>query len=450
MIQTKNIILVVSIILFSTLETFSQSVGGTTSGSTSYCSGSNSGFISLVGHNGTILFWQTSVNAGATWTNESNTTSTHSYLNLTQTTHFRAVVQDGSFLADTSSISIVTIHTPSFGGTITGGGSFCNNSGTGTLTLNGNVGTVQNWMISTNNGISWTNISNTTNTLNHPNITQNTLYAAVVENVSGCPLDTSSFASFIIDSPTLSGTILSGDTVCYKDNIDTLTLNGYNGNIVDWEYSEDNGTTWNSLGISANSYLYTNLITSTLFRATVKNGVCATETTQPIEVEVLQPPLVNAGADTSVIRFQSVTLNGTGSGTPSWSPTIGLSSPNIFTPLASPEETTTYILTVTDINGCVNTDSVKISVTVPIPNAISPNGDGVNDFFIINEIDKFLDASLKIFNRHGNIVYDKKPYQNNFEGISNNGSQLPDGMYYYLLDFGNGEPIVSGNILIKR
>lgn len=447
--MNKKLVYIV-VFLLAVVNLSAQSVGGTTSGSTAYCSGNNSGFVSLVGNVGSILFWQSSTNAGVTWTNELNTTPTQSYLNLTQTTHYRAVVKNGSFPEDTSTISIITIHTPSDGGTISGGGSFCNNSGTGALTVNVIVGNVTNWLSSTDNGQTWNNITNTTTTLNYNNITQTTLYMAVVENVATCPRDSSSTALIQIDPTTISGTLTLSDTVCYFENNDTLQLIGNVGNVLDWEFSVNNGISWQPLNNTTNAFVYTNLTDTTLYRALVKSGVCATETTNIVTISVLPPLPVNAGLDTNIIKFQSITLNGSGSGTASWSPTTWLQNPSAFNTIATPEETTTYILTVTDENNCTNSDTLVINVEQPIPNAISPNGDGVNDFFVVNQIETFPSSKLQIFNRYGSVVFDDSPYKNNFEGKSNGGSDLPDGIYYYLLDFGTGEQPINGFILIKR
>ena len=441
-------ILIFTLLLLS-VNVFSQSVGGVTSGSASYCSGNNSGFVTLTGNTGSILFWQTSINAGATWTNVSNITTAQSYLNLIQTTHYRVVVKDGAFPEDTSTISVITIYTPSNGGILTGGGTFCDNA-TGVLTLSGYVGNVTNWLFSTNGGVSWTTIVNTTTSLNYISITQNTLYMAVLVNEPTCPSDSSSIATILIDQNTISGILTQDDTVCAFINEDTLTLLGNVGNILDWQFSTNNGSTWNNLGNTANTYIYSNLTTTTWYRCLVRNGVCLTYATTPVIITVNTPNPVNAGNDVSIVQFETTTLNGTGVGSISWYPTIGLSSPNSLITSANPNQTTTYYITLTDSNSCQSIDSVTVTVDIPVPNAISPNGDGINDFFVIDGIERFNANTIEIFNRYGNIVFSKSPYDNNFDGKSSSGGELPDGIYYYLLNFGVGYEPQTGYILIKR
>src|SRR5688572_27908522 len=99
-----------------------QSVGGSTSGAAAYCDSINSGFISLTGHNGLILYWEQSTNGQASWNQIQNTTSTQSYNQLKITTSYRAIVQDGSFPPDTSSVSTITVHVPGIAGTVSGAG----------------------------------------------------------------------------------------------------------------------------------------------------------------------------------------------------------------------------------------------------------------------------------------------------------------------------------------
>lgn len=93
---------------------------------------------------------------------------------------------------------------------------------------------------------------------------------------------------------------------------------------------------------------------------------------------------------------------------------------------------------------------------VLIPNTITPNGDGKNDVFRIDAIDyqpeQFKDAELVIFNRWGDVVYKSgKPYANNWSGTNQNGSDLPEGTYYYLIDLNLPSGIsYRGDITILR
>ena len=95
-----------------------------------------------------------------------------------------------------------------------------------------------------------------------------------------------------------------------------------------------------------------------------------------------------------------------------------------------------------------------------IPNAFSPNGDGVNDYFEILGIDYYENNSLTIINRWGNKVYEAKGYGIStspkfWDGKPNSGfrlgdEKLPTGTYYYILELGNGEKAISGSIYLDR
>jgi gliding motility-associated-like protein len=95
-----------------------------------------------------------------------------------------------------------------------------------------------------------------------------------------------------------------------------------------------------------------------------------------------------------------------------------------------------------------------------IPNAFSPNGDGINDYFEIIGIEKYENNSITIFNRWGNEVYKAASYGIDtnpkfWDGKSNTGfifgdEELPTGTYYYVLDLGNGAKTIAGSIYLDR
>ena len=86
--------------------------------------------------------------------------------------------------------------------------------------------------------------------------------------------------------------------------------------------------------------------------------------------------------------------------------------------------------------------------SIIIYNGISPNGDAVNDFFTIENIEQFPDNVLTIYNRWGNKVFQKQGYQNTWNG-KYRSADLPDGTYFYLLMLGDGREF-SGYVQIHR
>lgn len=425
-----------------------QSIGGATSGSTAYCIPSNSGFVSLNGYNGTILHWQSSVNNGQTWTFIPNQTSTQSYLNLPQTTSFRAIVKDGNFIPDTSSVSTITVFIAANAGTITGSGTFCMNSGNGTLISNGISGNIIKWEYTSDGGLNWSPISTTLNTVPYSNITSDIGYRALAENVIGCPIDTSAIAWVKIDQNTMAGSLIHSDSVCINKTNETVILSSRTGTIVDWYRSYD-GTTWFNLGKTTDTLFLAPIDKSIFIKTAVKNGVCPTLTTNVAAISVYQVNQASAGEDMSITQYEPVTLKGYGNGTPSWSDDSGFISSEL-SPVVYPVKPTTYTLVITDSHGCKTRDSVFVNVIIPVPNTISPNNDGINDYFVIDKIETYPTNTLTIFNRWGQRVNTFAPYTNQWNGVSEKGHELPNGIYFYSFDYGNGDKPLTGFIMIKR
>jgi hypothetical protein len=115
----------------STYATVQQlSGGGSVTGGTRVCSGTNSGTLTLSGYLGTIIKWQKSENGGA-WTDIINTTASQNFSNLVISTSYRAVVQNGICAPANSAPATVTVDPPSVGGVVAGSAAVCsgNNSG---------------------------------------------------------------------------------------------------------------------------------------------------------------------------------------------------------------------------------------------------------------------------------------------------------------------------------
>ena len=84
-------------------------------------------------------------------------------------------------------------------------------------------------------------------------------------------------------------------------------------------------------------------------------------------------------------------------------------------------------------------------------NQFSPNGDGTNDFLMVNCLDQYpsINVSLEVFDRYGNGVFSSNSYDNTWDGIGNNG-ELPKGTYFYILNLGEGLDVQKGWIQILR
>ena len=100
---------------------------------------------------------------------------------------------------------------------------------------------------------------------------------------------------------------------------------------------------------------------------------------------------------------------------------------------------------------------LDVDVCVPlIPEGISPNGDGMNDVFVIEGIEYYPNHEIMIFNRWGHIVYKTMDYQNDWSGINSFGlalgnQDLPEGTYFYIFETGiEGQAAAKGFIYLTR
>jgi len=110
-----------------------------------------------------------------------------------------------------------------------------------------------------------------------------------------------------------------------------------------------------------------------------------------------------------------------------------------------------YTITATDSNFCSNSDSVFVKVLfVPkVPNAFSPNGDGINDKWEIKYLNDYPECTVEIFTRTGQMIFQSYGYTTPWDGTYH-GSALPIGTYYYIIQPGRGRATMSGSVTILR
>ncbi len=200
------------------------------------------------------------------------------------------------------------------------------------------------------------------------------------------------------------------------------------------------------------------------------------------DIEITQQPIADTKCEGQPVSFEiSAKNNGGGNFYYLWyefdgTDTIALNNQGVFS------GTTTSKLLISDNTGLENTmykcviytdhcpiivsDSVKLEILTGsdcgdglenIPDAISPNGDGTNDTWVIDGIDNYPDNHIKIYSRWGNLVFETTGYTNtgnNFNGTGNTGAgagkDVADGTYFYFIDLGDGQKIIQGYIVINR
>jgi gliding motility-associated-like protein len=175
--------------------------------------------------------------------------------------------------------------------------------------------------------------------------------------------------------------------------------------------------------------------------------------TASVTVTVRPNPTVNAGPDQTILVGEEVTLSGTSSILPrtiTWAPAINVVNPNILVTSARPSQTTNYTLTVVEANtGCTASDNMVVTVIpycVKAMNAFTPNGDGINDRWMLTTSDQCTrNIMVNVYNRYGHLVYSNPNYTNTWEGTIN-GKPLPDGTYYYSVKY----TLINGRIIEQK
>jgi gliding motility-associated-like protein len=172
------------------------------------------------------------------------------------------------------------------------------------------------------------------------------------------------------------------------------------------------------------------------------------------QLTIVANPIVNAGVDVSIVTGGSVQLSGSSSivGIYDWSPSLSLNDPTILNPIASPLVATEYVLTVTSPLGCKSSDAVLVSITdqsFVIDNSFTPNDDGINDTWVIHDLELYPDLRMNIYNRWGNLLYEQVNTYTPWDALFN-GEQLPSETYFYVLDLGNGQEVIKGTVTIVR
>lgn len=202
---------------------------------------------------------------------------------------------------------------------------------------------------------------------------------------------------------------------------------------------------------------------TTSYTVIAQLGGCIPDTDY-VKVEVFPVPTVNAGRDQEVMAGTIYQLEASGRDIAAfaWSPAAGLSCDDCFNPKADISVTTTFVVTVTSPYGCKASDSVTLflfcnSRQAFLPNAFTPNGDGENDVFYPRGAGLSLIKSFRIYNRWGELLFERTNIQVNDAANAWDGSYLGDrpipDVYVYVVDAvcSTGQPVmIKGDVTIIR
>ena len=265
-------------------------------------------------------------------------------VNPSSTTTYNVIVTNGNGCTASDNITISVNNLP-----VANAGadaSIC--SGNSTI-LNASGGIIYSWSPSaglTNSGI--------------PNPAASpvslTTYTVTVTDANGC---SSADNVTITVNPLPIGDAGNDVSICPGSS---TNLSASGGSTYAWSPSAGLNSTniYNPVASPLSPTTYTVIVTDA-------NGCSASDN---ILISIFTPPVANAGNDAAVCPGNSTIFNATGGATYAWSPSAGLSSTAIPNPTATPANSTSYIVTVTDANGCTNQDTILVLVNnSPIANA---------------------------------------------------------------------------------
>jgi gliding motility-associated-like protein len=274
-------------------------------------------------------------------------------------------------------------------------------------------------------------------------------YQLATSDANGCQTTLEAAIGFIIEVNADAGADI---LICPNEMPSEITGLGLNSDFLVWTNLDgDTLAEGEALTINTTPGIYE-------FVFIASNGLCSDQDT--IMITVPESPNVNAGSDLEVFAEEVFTIGGSPTSPSavsySWSPLAeGGFDPTVSNPSGFVIETTLFTITVSDANGCLNSDSVLVTVLpeVNITSGFTPNGDGVNDTWIIDNMELFPDNVVSVFNRWGSLLYQARSYNagNAWDGTFE-GNQVPVGTYYYTIELNDQrfpEPF-TGPITIYR
>jgi len=373
------------------------------------------------------------------WSSGISASSTHDS-GLTAGT-YTVTITDASGCVNTSSVKIVAPTVLSANASQSKPATCGNADGAASSTPTGGTG-AYTW--------SWAGIAGNTSSV--AGLTAGT-YTVTVSDANGC---TASGSATIQNSngPTL--TLLAADSICPGAGNGQVSISA-TGGTGPFTYSWSNGAS----GITSSAgFLDSNLGLGTYSLTVSDAGGCTA--TASAGIFQFKTPAITAGPDTSINLGQQVRIHVTGGPGYLWTPSSTLTNPNTLNPLADPTSTTTYTVLVTDANKCQQEDSVTITVLVPlncdtlsifVPTAFSPNGDGKNDILYVKGVQTCLSQLLfQVYDRWGEKVFETTNLTQGWDG-SFHGKRMDSAVFVFYLNasLSTGQKITrKGNITLLK
>lgn len=258
-------------------------------------------------------------------------------------------------------------------------------------------------------------------------------------------------ATAFVNKPTAAFTVSPQQLCQGQQNRFTDNSTAPGSNIQTWNWNFNDGSTSTNPSPTktySNAGTYNVSLTVTNAAGCVSDPVINT-------VTVHLQPVIDAGPSYTLPFGTQVTLQATANASTglvfSWSPATGLSNPAILNPTLTGNTDQVYTLTATNSFGCTASDvlTIKILKPVKVPNVFTPNGDGIHDQWVIDNLGDYPGATVEVFNRYGQQVFYSPGYPTAWNGM-HNGKPVPAGAYYYVIQLQNGYKPLTGSLTILR
>lgn len=261
----------------------------------------------------------------------------------------------------------------------------------------------------------------TTGTTFTPTLVVGTTTILVYEVLGGCISDPTEIEIVVDEFPTIS--IPENLSVCRGDSIlVTATNNGYD---IIWSDGQTGESVWLKPDATASH------------TATATNPSCGSATDELL-LTVNELPEIITSSDTVVGIGGEVKMWASSEDATlfTWSPAIyECITPNCSEVYAVPDRATVYVVTVTDDNGCMNTDTIFVDINgimeVFVPNVFSPNGDGSNDYLVVHG-PRLFEFKIEIYDRWGKKIYQTEEQKEYWDGTFND-KILPPQTFVYII-----------------
>ena len=421
-------------------------IEGSTSSTVTICEGTARSFTFRCnispGYNNPSFQWQQSSN-GTTWTDIAAATTT------TLTQNFIATTAPGNYIyrlsaAEAGNMSSVQCRIVSDPLTIEVGAIPVTNAGSNSpvcqnnsLVLTASGGTLYQW-----SGINNFSATGASVTINNAQPGLSGKYYVEVTSDKGCKKIDSVIA--VVNPNPVAQTSISTATICEGEDVQLGSSGG-----VSYQWLPATGL---SSAVIADPVASP---TATVEYSVIVSNQFSCKDTALVMLNVIEAPRADAGSDKWIIEGNSAQLSANATGqniTYSWSPDVFINDPQSLQPIVNPPRDTNYVLKVVSTEGCgTATDTMHVFVykDVFVPNAFSPNNDGLNDTWNVPALSAYPEFEVTVFNRQGQIIFQNKNSNRPWNG-KYKGEPQPVGVYVYVIDLKAGGGILKGTLMLLR